>query len=200
MLFLESDNVPAEGLELNGELSAVDCGNGIVVGYDSDIVKIVFGFLVIAIHRDEFAGLIAAEIQKVNVKNNVFVKALIDAENCHFFIFFVIGSDGFDVRNIGECLAVIFGAVNERKKSRASAEVGHMHKGEECCLFKNAAARFGEDGGDNINELSDAGNLDSVAMAEEGDEKRAYEKSVFEVIDIFKKSRSFAPFFEFCVV
>ena len=65
------------------------------------------------------------------------------------------------------------------------------------CLRPAAAAVPGHDRGDDIDQLREAGDFNTVRIPQESKKHRADKQSVFKIIDVFKKRQSPVPFLPF---
>ena len=96
-------------------------------------------------------------------------------------------------------LAVIIASVDRRfhqgPQGRSPSVFRSMQEGPVDGLGPAASAVSGHDGGYDIYQLGQAGDLHPVGMPQEGDQHAARQKGVFEVIDVLQKRKGRPPFF-----
>ena len=126
---------------------------------------------------------------------HIFFQIFVYGKERQFFFLFVPDQNGVQIRGIAVGLAVIDRTFYQRVQYGSAAVGTGKSEGIKDRLSPGTGIRS-HNRSDHIDQLCQAGDLDTVSMLQESNEKTADQKCILKIVDILQLMRCLAPFFQ----
>ena len=193
MLLTQADHVPAVLLQAAYQAAVFDAGilasgGGYIVGVSLGVdgKQVVMGLDHMLDH------MITGKLPQIHGNFNILVQILVDGKQHHFIPLVIINGHGIDAGNIAEFLGVIGRGVHQGLQGDAPAVLAGEPVGIIDGLPPATGVR-GHDGGNDIDQLSQTSHLHPVGMAQHGDQHRANQQRILEVVHILQLMGRMGP-------
>ena len=182
--------------EITGKLSIFQT-YGISLGGSHGIrLRLGIDSLEIIIGQNEMLGDgITGELAEVTVDLHIFLEIFVHSEKGQLLVFFLPYEYSIQVGSVAVGLTVVDRTFYQSVEDGSAAIGAGVGEGIEDSLSPGSGIG-GHDRSDDVDQLGQAGDLDTVCVAKKGDEKASHEKGILKVVDILQLVRRFAPFLQ----
>ncbi len=191
-----ADHIPAVRARITGKLTILQTYGSSLGGNHGIRLRLGIDSLQVIVGQNEMLGdRVTDELAEVTVDLHILLEIFVYGERGSAPRFLRSIPVQHPDRGVAVGLTVVDRTFYQRVQDGSAAVGTGVGEGIEDRLSPGSGIG-GHDRSDHVDQLGQAGDLDTVCVAKKGDEKASHEKGILKVVDILQLVRRFAPFLQ----